>query len=159
MIRRCAMLMSFIAAIAVPISAQTQSHPQHPPGKPHHPPDHPPLDPAVHAAMHAKLLGNWTGMLTSVGSDPRQVQLAITHDQHGKMTVSMKHGDAGISDPIGTDVTIDQHGLHWSQALAGVACKATAGLETGTHHGPETMKGTMACTHGDVAFSLHKVKG
>jgi hypothetical protein len=158
MIRRVAVLIALVSAAFMPVLAQTQAHPPHPSGKPHNPSEHLPLDPATHAAMHARLLGNWSGTLSSIGSRPTEMQLAIVEDKQGNMAIKMKAAQHMKAGPA-SDIAVHEDGLHWTQALSGASCKATAGLETGSHHGPETMKGTMACARGDVAFTVHKIKG
>jgi hypothetical protein len=158
MVRRLAVLVSFFAAGFTPVLAQTQAHPPHPPGKPHHPADHAPLDPALHAAMHARLHGSWFGTLSAIGSDAAKMQVSIANDRHGNLTVKM-NVDRQMKAGLASDVSLDAHGLHWTQPLSGASCKATAVLDAATHHLPPTMRGTMACEHGEVAFALHKTKG
>jgi hypothetical protein len=117
-----------------------------------------PVDPAVHDAMHARLLGNWSGTLTSSGGSPITLQLAIANDKHGKMTVKM-NTDRSMKAGAASDVAIDALGLHWTQVLSETSCKATAVLDTATHHAPDTVRGTLACEQGELAFALHRIKG
>ena len=160
MLRRLAVLVSFAVASVIPATAQTQSHPPHSQGGSHDPAAHMhmPVDPAVHAAMHAQLLGNWSGTLTSTGGSPITLQLAIANDKQGKLTVKMS-ADRSMKAGAASDVAIDALGLHWMQALSDTSCKATAVLDAATHHAPETVRGTMACEHGELAFALHRTKG
>jgi len=159
MIRRIAVIVSFAVAGFVPALAQTQTppHPQHPQGRPHHPGPHPPMDPALHAAMHARLVGTWAGTLSAPDGTHTKLHLAVSSDKHGKMALkvddvqAMKAGSA-------TNVALDGHGLHWTHKISGESCQATAALESVTHHAPETMKGTMACGHREIPFTLQKSK-
>jgi hypothetical protein len=158
MIRRIAVLIALVSAAFMPILAQTQAHPPHASGKPHNPAEHMPLDPATHAAVHARLLGNWSGTLSSTGSDPTEIQLAIVDDKQGNMAIKMKAAQNMKAGPA-SDIAVHEDGLHWTQALSRASCKATAVLDVPSHHAPDTMKGTMACEHREVAFTLHKTKG
>jgi hypothetical protein len=103
------------------------------------------------------LLGNWSGTLTSTGGSPITLQLAIANDKQGQMTVKMNTDRSMKAGPT-SDVAIDALGLHWTQALSDTSCKATAVLDA-THHAPETVRGTLACEHGELAFALHRTKG
>jgi hypothetical protein len=116
------------------------------------------VDPAVHAAMHAHMLGSWSGTLGSTEANPMALHLAIASNKRGKMTIKLTT-DPAMKAGTASDVTLDAQGLHWKQALSDTSCKATAVLEAATHDAPETLKGTMACDHGGVAFALHRTKG
>jgi hypothetical protein len=160
MIRRLAMIMSLAVGSSVPALAQTQTqtHPPHPQGRPHDPASHPPMDPALHAALHARLHGNWTGTVTSADGVARKLQLAVATDKQGKVTLKV-NADRSMNAGSATDVTLDAKGLHWTQPVSGSSCQATAVLEAPAHHGPDAMKGTMACGHGEIPFALQKMKG
>jgi hypothetical protein len=160
MIRRVALIVSFAVASFVPTLAQTQTqtHPPHPQGKPHDPADHKPMDPALHAALHARLHGTWTGMVTSSDGIASKLQMAIATDKQGKTTVKMTT-DRSMKTGSATDVALDAQGLHWTQPISGASCKATAVLEAAAHHGPDAMKGTLVCGHGEIPFALQKTKG
>ena len=158
MLRRLAVLVSLAVASTIPATAQTQSPPPHSPGGSHDPAAHMPVDSEVHAAMHAQLLGRWSGTLTSTGGSPSTLHLAIANDKQGKLTVKMS-ADRSMKAGPASDVAIDALGLHWRQALSDTSCKATAVLDAATHHAPETVRGTMACEHGELAFALHRTKG
>src|SRR5258708_9167730 len=119
---------------------------------------HMPVDPAVHAAMHAQLLGTWSGTLTSTAGSPSTLHLVIANDKQGKLTVKMS-ADPSMKAGAASDVEIDLLGLHWTQALADTSCKATAALDAANHHPPETVSGTVACEHSELAFALHRTKG
>lgn len=158
MIRRAALVAAFVAAGFAPVLAQTQTrpHPPHPQGQPHHPPaSHPPMDPALHAALHARLVGNWSGTLTGVDAAPTKLQVAIASDKNGQMTLKLAT-DRSLKAGAATDVALERHGLHWTQALTGKPCKATASVEAAAHHGTDTMKGTMTCGQQEMTFSLQK---
>ena len=106
--------------------------------------------------MHAQLLGSWSGTSTSTGGSPITLQLAITNDKQGKMTVKMS-ADPSMKAGTSSNVEIDALGLHWTQALADTSCKATAVLDA-SHHAPETVRGSMACEHGEISFALRRTK-
>jgi len=160
MIRRLAMLLALVTAGFVPALAQTQTqtHPPHPQGRPHDPAAHPPMDPALHAALHAQFHGSWTGTVTSPDGVSTKLHLAVANDKQGKLTLKVS-ADRPMKTGPATNVTFDPQGLHWTQAIAGASCKATAVVEAAAHHGPEAMKGTMACAHGEIPFALQKTKG
>lgn len=154
--RRLALLVSLAVAGVMPALAQT--HPSHPQAGPHDPAAHMAVDPAVHAAMHAHMLGSWSGTLGSTEANPMALHLGIASNRQGKLTLKMTT-DRAMKAGAASDVTIDAQGLHWKQALSDTPCKATAVVQPATDDGPETMKGTIACDHGDVAFVLQRSKG
>jgi hypothetical protein len=86
------------------------------------------------------------------------MQLAIVEDKHGSMAIKVKSAP-NVKAGSASDIALDESGLHWTQALSGSSCKATAMLDVASHHAPDTMRGTMACDHSEVAFTLHKTKG
>lgn len=84
-----------------------------------------------------------------------KLHLAVTGDKLGKMTVKVRTDQTVRAGPA-SHVAIDGDGFHWTQDVSGASCKATASLSAATPHVPATMKGTMACKHGELAFALHK---
>ena len=158
MIRRAALVAAFVAAGFAPVLAQTQNppHPPHPQGQPHDPASHPPMDPALHAALHARMVGNWSGTLTGVDAASTKLQVAIATDKQGQMTLKLVT-DRALKAGAANEVALDGHGLHWTQALSGQSCKATATVEAAAaHHGADTMKGTMMCGQQEMTFALQK---
>ena len=157
MIRRAAFIAVIVATGFAPGLAQTQTrpHPPHPQGQPHDQASHPRLDPALHAALHARLVGNWSGTLTGGDAASTKLQVAIANDKKGQMTLKLAT-DRSLNAGAASDVALDRQGLHWTQALTGKPCKATASLETAAHHGADTMKGTMTCGEQEMTFSLQK---
>jgi hypothetical protein len=108
--------------------------------------------------MHARLLGTWTGTLSAPEGVAGPFHLSVANDKTGKLTLTVSADRPGQAGAV-SDLALDSHGLHWTQSLSGVPCKATAILQAGTEHASDTMKGTMACEHGDIAFALQKAKG
>jgi len=160
MIRSHALLLSVVMASSVSALAQTQtqSHPKHPQGTPHDRSAHPPMDPALHAALHARLHGTWTGEIRSLDGAPAKLQLAFAADKQGQLTLTSS-GDQPLTAGPAAEVILDPQGIRWTHSFAGASCKATAVLEAPAHHGPDAMKGTMACGRGDMPFVLQKTKG
>jgi len=162
MIRRVTLVAAFVAALFAPVLAQTQSqtrpHPPHPQGPPHDPAAHPPMDPALHAALHARLAGNWSGTLAGTAVAATKLYVAIANNKQGEMTVNAGTIAATKTSPA-HDVALDAHGLHWTQPVAGKSCRATASLEAAaSHHGADTMKGTMTCGQQEMTFTLQKMQ-
>lgn len=154
MIRSLALTVSFFLAGAAP--ALTQTHPQsHPQGRPHDQSSHTPLDPALHAAMHARLLGSWTGTLSSPAGVSKRLDLTVANDKRGTMTLKLKT-DLPFRSGTASNIAMDGDGLHWMQNLSGASCKVTAVLSAGTAHSSDVMKGMMACEHEELTFALHK---
>jgi hypothetical protein len=62
---------------------------------------------------------------------------------------------------VGTasDFTMTGDKLSWTQDLSGASCKATAVVTSAKPLGSEVMKGSMACKHGEITFTLHKQTG
>jgi len=155
MTRRFALLLAFVVAGVSPAFAQNQgqAHPQHPQTAPHHP-----LQGQMDPAMHALLHGTWTGTVTSSEGSPTKMQLAVATDEQGMMSVKIS-GDPSLKIGPSTDLKVDEQGLHWTQALAGETCTATAALEGQDPHGPGSLKGKMACRNREIPFALEKTKG
>lgn len=157
MTRSLALMVSLVLAGATP--ALTQTHPQsHPQGRPHGASGHAPLDPNQHAAMHALLHGSWQGTSTAQGGVATKLDLAVAIDTRGNVTLKMK-ADQSIRVGQASSVAVDGNTLQWTQTLSGTPCKATAVLSAATPLVPETMKGTMACEHGEITFAVQKAKG
>ena len=158
MIRSHALLLSMVMAGSVSALAQTQSqsHPRHPQGTSHG--AHPAMDPVTHAALHARLHGTWTGVVTTSDGASTQLQLAFASDAQGQLTLKIS-GDQPLKTWPAATVALDSEGLRWTQPIGGASCTATAVLKASAHHGPDAMKGTMACGNGDVPFVLQKTKG
>ena len=157
MIRSLGLTVSVLLAGAIPALAQTHP-PTHAQGRSHDQSDHVPLDPAQHAAMHALLLGTWTGTSSLPGAVSRKLDLAVGHDKLGNVTLEMT-ADPMVRVGAASKVAIDGGILHWTQAIAGSECQATATVNGSTALRPETLKGTMACEQGEVTFTLRKTKG
>jgi hypothetical protein len=158
MIRRAALIAALVAAGLAPVLAQTQTrpHPQHPPGQPHERPAHPPMDPALHAALHARLVGNWSGTITGADAASTKLQVAIASGKQGQMTLKLAT-DRSLKPGAASEVALDTHGLHWTQALTGTSCKATATVEAAAaHHGTDMLKGKMTCGQQEMTFALQK---
>lgn len=158
MIRRAVLIAAIVGAGLAPVLAQTQArpHPQHPAGQPHDRSSHPPMDPALHAALHARLVGNWSGTFTGTDATPAKLQVAIASDKQGQMTLKLAT-DRVLKAGAASEVALDSHGLHWTQALTGTSCKATATVETAAaHHGTDTLKGKMTCGQQELTFALQK---
>jgi hypothetical protein len=156
MIRSVALTVSLF--VAAPAVAQVQ-HPQtHPQGRPHDPSGHMPMDPAQHAAMHALLHGEWKGTSSSAEGVSGKLALAVASDKHGNVTLKMK-ADQPIRVGAASNFAIDGNKLQWTQDVSGKPCKTSALLSAATPHAPETMTGSMACEHGEIAFTLQKTKG
>ena len=157
MIRRLAVAISFVAISAAPALAQAQTHPPHPTGAPHDPTTHPPMDPALHAALHARFHGDWVGTMSPTTGSQMNMKLAVANDKQGKTTLKLTGLPAGSAGSA-QDVSLDEHGLHWTQQLAGSSCKATAILGPAPHHGADTITGRMDCDQGPMTFALQKAK-
>lgn len=156
MTRNLALTVSLCLAGAAAALAQT--HPvTHEQGRSHDSSDHSPVDPSQHAAMHA-LVGNWTGTSSAPGASAHKLALAVATDKAGNMTLKMK-ADEPIRAGAATSVALEGNTLHWTQQVSGTPCQATAVVTVATPHVPETMKGNMACGHGDITFELQKTKG
>ena len=145
-----------VVAVTAPVLAQTQGHPQHPQGQPHNP-NHPAMDPALHALLHGRLSGSWSGTLTRSDAVPTKLDLAIATDKKGQLTLTMKNAGP-VKAGAATNVQLDETGLRWAQPVSGQDCKAKASLDPVTHHGPETMKGTMMCGTQEMAFVMTKAQ-
>jgi hypothetical protein len=156
MIRSLVLTVSFCLSIAAPELAQTHP-PDHAQGRPHDGSGHSSLDPSQHAAMHALWLGSWTGTSSSPGEISRKLDLAVATDKLGNVTLKMK-ADQPIRVGAASHVALDGSTLRWTQDVSGTPCQATAAVSAATPLVPETMKGTMACEHGEIAFELKKTK-
>jgi hypothetical protein len=156
MIRGLALTASFLLVGAVPALAQTHTRP-HGQGHPHGP-GHVRPDSATHAAMHARLHGSWTGTLTQHQGDSSLVHMSVAHDSLRNVTLRIS---TNKPTQVGTarDFVMTGDKLSWTQDLSGASCKATAVVTSATPLGSEVMKGTMACEHGEIAFTLHKETG
>lgn len=157
MIRSLALTVSFFVAGAGPVLAQTHP-PSHPQGRPHDPAGHTAPDPSQHAAMHALLLGSWKGTSSSNESVPKALDVTVATDKLGNVTLKMKT-DQPVPFGAARHVAIEGGTLRWTQDVSGNACKATAVLSAATPLDPETMKGSMACEHDEITFTLQKTKG
>ncbi|HYT69139.1 MAG TPA: hypothetical protein VEL51_22140 [Vicinamibacterales bacterium] len=145
--------------LAGAILALSQTHPpEHAQSRTHDHSGHIALDPAQHAAIHARLLGNWTGTSSFPGAVSRKLDLAVGHDKLGNVTLEMT-AEPTVRVGAASKVAIDGGTLHWTQAVAGSECQATAVVKAPTALRPETLKGTMACEQGEVTFALRKTKG
>ena len=114
------------------------------------------MDPALHAALHARLVGNWSGTFTGTDTTPAKLQVAITSDTQGQMTLRLVT-DRSLKAGAASEIELGNHGLHWTQALTGKSCKATASVEAAAaHHGADTMKGTLTCGQQEMTFALQK---
>ena len=160
MTRRIVSIAAFAAVSFVTGQAQTQTrpHPQHPQGQPHDRGSHPPMDPALHAALHARLIGEWSGTLTAAHAAETKLQVAVATDKKGQLIIKTKT-DGLMKAGAATEIALDSEGLHWTQSMSGRDCKAKAALEASTHHGPETMKGTMTCGTQEWPFAITKLQG
>ena len=146
----------FVAGVA---PAMGQTHPQtHPQGRPHDQSGHTPMDPAQHAAMHALLHGSWQGTSSSPEGVSGKLNLAVASDKQGNLTLKMK-ADQPIRVGAASNLAIDGNKLQWTQAVSGKPCEASAVVSAATDDVPQSMRGTMACEHGEIAFALHKTKG
>jgi hypothetical protein len=150
--RRFVLLLACVAATAIPALAQTQAHPPHPQGTAH--PSHGQMDPALHALLH----GTWTGTVTPSTGAPVKLQVAVATDKQGNTSLKVS-GDPSLKAGASTDVKLDDKGLHWTQALAGETCAATAKIEGQEHHGAASLTGKMACGKTELPFALEKTKG
>lgn len=159
MIRRIALVAALLGAGLAPLLAQTQTrpHPPHPQGRPHDRASHPPVDPALHAALHARLVGNWSGTLTAAHSAETKLQVAVATDKKGELTIKTKT-DGLMKSGGATEIALDSEGLHWTQSMSGRNCQAKAALEPSSHHGLETMKGTMTCGTQEMPFAMTKLQ-
>ncbi len=159
MIRSLALIVSFCLAGAAPALSQTHP-PEHGQGRQHDhdASGHSPIDPSEHDAMHGVLLGNWTGTSSSLEGVSRKLDLAVASDKRGNVKLKMK-ADQPIQLGASSSVVSEGNTLQWTQVVSGAPCKATAVVSAATPVAPETMKGSMACQNGAIAFALQKTKG
>ncbi len=156
MTRSLALTVSLFLVVAAPALAQTHP-PSHAQGRQHDAGEHTALDPSQHAAMHA-LLGNWTGTSSSLDGVARKLDLTVASDNLGNPTLKMNIEQL-VRVGAASHVAIEDGTLHWTQDFSGTSCKASAVVSTATSLVPETMKGNIACEHGEIAFALQKTKG
>jgi hypothetical protein len=153
MIRGLAVTVGFLVVSAVPAVAQVHpgshslSHP--------HVPGHPPVDSATHAALHALLHGSWTGALTSAHGISTSMEMAVAHDSLLKLLLTI-NGAEPTGGATASDFMIQGDTLHWTHALSGATCRATAVLTAATRAVPATMNGRMVCADSALTFSLRK---
>ncbi len=156
MVRGLALTASCLLLGAMPALAQTHS-PPHDKRYPHGPGHNRP-DSATHAAMHALLHGSWTGAFWSTQGDSSTMHMWVAHDSLLRVALRMstdqprRVGDA-------SDFAMNGNELHWTQDLSGASCKATAVVSSATASASRTMKGKMACEHGEITFALHRKAG
>jgi hypothetical protein len=151
-----ALTVSVLLAGALP--ALAQSHPPtHARDRQHDQSSHDPLDPAQHAAMHTLLVGNWTGISIFPGAVSKKLNLAVRHDKTGNVTLTMT-ADRTVHVGAASEVALDGSTLQWTQAVGGTPCHVTAVVNAPTQSSAETLKGTMACEQGEIAFTLQKTK-
>ena len=157
MIRSLALTASFCLCVGAPALAQ---HPaNHAQGRPHDPAAHHyPMDAKQHDAMHALVHGRWIGASSFPGEIAPKLDVAVATDKAGKLTLKMK-ADEPIRVGTASKIALEGNTLHWTQEVAGVSCKATAVVSPATAQASETMKGSMACEQGEIAFALQKTKG
>ena len=114
------------------------------------------MDPAQHAALHALMHGNWRGEMSSPGGASNIVDLNVVRDESGNVTFRMaadRSGHFGASSQL----AIDGHTVRWTQEVSGTPCRSVASITAATAKEPETLKGTMACAHGQMTFALHRI--
>lgn len=154
--RMSAAVMTLCFAAAAPVLAQ---HPRpHPAGQPHDRSQHGPIDPAVHAAMHALVAGNWHGTIQDGGAQARKLDLAVTREKNGSLTLKAT-GEDPLKAGSATDVSIEAGTIEWTQNLSEVLCKATAIVSAPNGKTPASMTGVMACDGRRLSFALEKLKG
>ena len=153
MVRGLALTASLLLA-AVPVHAQTHAG-SHDRSHPHDQPGHGPVDPAVHAALHALMHGSWTGTTTSAQGTSSGLTLTVAPDGPRSMTLRMSL-DRPARSGSARDLVVRGDTLRWTQELSGAACKATAIVSPATAAARETMRGTMACEHDALDFTLQK---
>jgi hypothetical protein len=154
--RGLTLTVSLLLLGAIPALGQTHSR-AHGQGYPHGP-GHVRPDSATHAAVHAALHGSWTGTFKSQLGNSNAMDMAVTHDSLRNVMLTMRT-ERPIQAGTASDVVMDGDKLQWTQDLSGKSCKATAVLRLATPLVPDLIKGTMACEHGDITFSLHKKTG
>jgi hypothetical protein len=151
MLRRLALTVSFLAATAAPVIAQTHSG-SHAKRYPHGP-DHVRPDSATHAAMHALLHGSWTGTLTSAQGASSEMAISVTRDSskgHLAFTVSTARSKRGVA---ARDLVMRGDTLRWTQELAGTSCSASARVAPA---GTRTLNGRMVCGKDESTFTLQR---
>jgi len=151
--RNLFLLASLLLAGSVTMAAQShgQTHPQ----SRHDQSAHDSIDPQLHAAVHA-LLGTWTGTIAS-NTGPAKMHLSATNDVDGHLTLKLA-SDALKHVGAASDVAVSGNGLRWTQALGGASCSGTAYLEDVNAKPSGTLKGTLTCEGGKMAFALEKAK-
>ena len=157
MIRSLAPTVPFLLAGAVPALAQTYPR-SHDRTHSYDRSGHVPLDSAQHAAMHARLLGSWTGTLSSPRGVSAGLDMSVAHDSARKVTLKLST-DRPIRAGAAGDVVVAGDQLQWTQDVSGASCRATAVLSAATPRAPETMKGRIVCEGGDITFTLLKKAG
>ena len=154
---RCFALATSLLLVGAAV-APAQTHPQsHPQGRAHDPIGHVPLDPAQHAALHALLQGDWHGTLTAPRGPSRPVELTVSTDKLGNGIFRLT-GDRAVHVGPASQVSIEGRRVRWVQDIAGMPCKAVGDVIAATSRDPETLKGTMSCTQGEMTFALSKTK-
>jgi hypothetical protein len=85
------------------------------------------------------------------------MQMAVAHDSLLKLLLTI-NGAKRTGGATASDFMIQGDTLHWTQALSGATCRATAVLTAATPAVPE-MNGRMVCPDSAVTFSLRKKTG
>jgi len=113
------------------------------------------MDPAEHAAMHALLHGDWHGTLSGQGPAPTTLTLKVGADHAGKLTFQIT-GERSVGLGSASRLALEGDTLRWTQEVSGASCPSVAKVTRATQHDPETLKGTMTCARGEMAFALRR---
>ena len=137
-------------------SATAQTHPStHSQGLPHDASGHAPMDPGQHAALHASLQGDWQGTVSMPGRPSSKMDLTVATDEAGLVTFRLT-GNGSPRLGAASQLASKDRKVQWTQDVSGTPCKAVADVIAATSRDPETLKGTMSCTHAQMTFALHK---
>ena len=150
---RCFALATLLL-VGLAASAAAQTHPpSHPQGRSHDASGHEAIDPVLHALLH----GDWHGTLNVSEGLTSPLDLNVSTNKLGKEVLRIAAEPSAHVGPA-SEFAIEGHSVSWVQDVSGMPCRAAAHLVPATKSDPDTLKGTMSCTQGDMTFALQKTK-